>query len=508
METGLARAKTRFGHVVTMQTGSSTLSSGAPSRGSLLAGLFRRQIRFAAGVAILVGLVLAVAALATWTVSDPSFSNANGATPSNALGYGGAAFADLVMQFFGLAGVIGLLPALFWAVGLMRNRPVDRMSRRGAAWFGGAWLTAAVFGLMPSSQGWPLPNGLGGVLGDMALKVPAVLIGGFPSGIVAVILGLLLMPPSLWLLGFGAGLIGRETIAETDEADTDADQTGDDEPVSRAALLFGAITHGWYTLRGRFRRLVGFAPVRGGRPLPEEPLDFNRDFDQTDTTVGADQASFGAERIEPGFESGSGFRPAPAAADAPPFDLDDTPLPGGVLSADRDAEEDPAADWREQPVPARTASLTRPAGNSPRIAAPADRPKPGARVQRDAQGSMLEEHGFSLPSVHLLNEAKNVVKDASLSPEALEQNARMLEGVLEDFGVQGRNHPCAPRPGGDALRAGAGARHQVVPRDRAGRRYRPFDERDRRARRRGSRPQRHRHRTAECSAAKRSICAN
>jgi S-DNA-T family DNA segregation ATPase FtsK/SpoIIIE len=125
-------------------------------------------------VAIIVGLCLLWPPLPPGTVSDPSFSNANGATPSNALGYSGAVFADLVMQFFGLAGVIGLLPALFWAVGLMRNRPVDRMSRRGAAWFGGAWLTAAVFGLMPSSQGWPLPNGLGGVLGDMALKVPAV----------------------------------------------------------------------------------------------------------------------------------------------------------------------------------------------------------------------------------------------------------------------------------------------------------------------------------------------
>ncbi len=28
-------------------------------------------------------------------------------------------------------------------------------------------------------------------------------------------------------------------------------------------------------------------------------------------------------------------------------------------------------------------------------------------------------------------------RDASLSTEALEQNARLLEGVLEDFGVRG-----------------------------------------------------------------------
>jgi S-DNA-T family DNA segregation ATPase FtsK/SpoIIIE len=48
--------------------------------------------------------------------------------------------------------------------------------------------------------------------------------------------------------------------------------------------------------------------------------------------------------------------------------------------------------------------------------------------------------------VHLLNEAKNVVKDVTLSPEALEQNARMLEGVLEDFGVKGEIIHVRPGP--------------------------------------------------------------
>jgi S-DNA-T family DNA segregation ATPase FtsK/SpoIIIE len=126
-----------------MQTGSSTLSSGTSARSSVLAGLFQRQLRFAMGMAIIIGLALAVAALATWNVSDPSFSNANGATPGNALGFSGAAFADLVMQFFGLAGVIGLLPALAWALQLMRNRPIDRISKRAPAWFFGAWLMSA-----------------------------------------------------------------------------------------------------------------------------------------------------------------------------------------------------------------------------------------------------------------------------------------------------------------------------------------------------------------------------
>ncbi|MBC7282469.1 DNA translocase FtsK [Hoeflea sp.] len=425
-----------------MQSGSSTLSQGVSPRNTLLGALLRRQIRFVAGLAILAGLALAIAALATWNVADPSFSNANGAVPHNALGFGGAAFADLVMQFFGLAGIIALLPALFWAIGLLRNHPVDRISRRGAAWFGGAWLTAALFGLMPASANWPLPNGLGGVLGDMALKIPSVFTGGFPSGLVAVILGLLLAPAAGWLLAYGAGLTGRGPAAAIAKADIGENDDEEDEP--GGSLLLGAITHSWYTLRGRVRRLAGLASSARRRVMPDEPLDLNTEYDIDDDHIFADPRPVSSARVEPGFAAVSRKR-TPSLDDEPPFDLDDEVLPDGVLSGDTD-DEDPAADWRPQAAPSRGVQPDRPAGASPRIAAPAERPKPGARVQRDAQGSMLEEHGFSLPSVHLLTEPRNMAKDASLSPEALEQNARMLEGVLEDFGVKGEIIHVRPGP--------------------------------------------------------------
>tara|TARA_R110002020_G_scaffold156117_10_gene337727 strand:- start:6035 stop:8674 length:2640 start_codon:yes stop_codon:yes gene_type:complete len=427
-----------------MQSGSPTLSPGVSSRNTLLGDLLRRQIRFVIGLAILAGLALAIAALATWNVADPSFSNANGAVPHNALGFSGAAFADLVMQFFGLAGVIGLLPALFWAIGLIRNHPVDRISRRSAAWFAGAWLTAALFGLMPSSQSWPLPNGLGGVLGDMALKIPSVFTGGFPSGLVAVILGVLLAPAAGWLLVFGAGLTGRAAVAGAAQSDQ-ADSEDEDDVSSSGSLMLGALTHSWYTLRGRIRRLTGLAASARRRVMPDGPLDLNTEYDSTDDHVFADPRPARQERVEPGFAAPVSQKRNVSIDDAPPFDLDDEVLPDGVLSGETD-DDDPAADWRPQAAPSRVVAPERPVTSSPRIAAPAERPKPGARVQRDAQGSMLEEHGFSLPSVHLLAEARNMAKDASLSPEALEQNARMLEGVLEDFGVKGEIIHVRPGP--------------------------------------------------------------
>jgi S-DNA-T family DNA segregation ATPase FtsK/SpoIIIE len=51
-----------------------------------------------------------------------------------------------------------------------------------------------------------------------------------------------------------------------------------------------------------------------------------------------------------------------------------------------------------------------------------------------------------LPPLDLLAEPKSVARDASLSNEALSQNARILEGVLEDFGVKGNIIHVRPGP--------------------------------------------------------------
>ncbi|SOE16902.1 S-DNA-T family DNA segregation ATPase FtsK/SpoIIIE [Hoeflea halophila] len=420
-----------------MQSGSSSLPSGVSSHSSLLGDLVRRQIRFVIGLTVLAGLVLAIAALATWNVTDPSFSNANGAVPNNALGFTGAAFADMIMQFFGLAGVVGLLPALFWAIGLLRNRPVDRMSRRGAAWFGGAWLTAALFGLLPRTESWPLPNGLGGVLGDMALKIPSAFTGGFPSGLVAVILGLLIAPVACWLLLFGAGLTGGAAVSEPGNAPV-AEEEDDGDEVSSGSLMLGALTHAVFTARGHVRRMTGLARLKKLRAMPESPFDLNDGHAETgDDLYQVAPVRPNAERIEPGFGPAV-RRQAVAVDDAPPFDMEDEALPEGILSDDLDYDDDPASDWQPQAAPAPSRAT--------RISAPAERPKPGGRVHRDAQGSMLDDQGFSLPSVHLLSEAPSIAKDSTLSPQALEQNARMLEGVLQDFGVKGEIIHVRPGP--------------------------------------------------------------
>ena len=431
-----------------MQPGTSAYDSRR--RDDYLTALVRRQLRYIGGLAIFISLALAAVALSTWNVNDPSFSNANGAEPSNVLGHAGASFADLIMQFFGLGGILGLVPALFWGIGFVRNRPVDQMPKRAAAWFGAAWLSSAFFGLMPVSEAWPLPNGLGGVLGDMALKIPAAFTGGFPSGLFAVILGLLLVVPAGWCFLFGSGLIGRHYPAPA--AGEEADEEDDFEE-DGGFLALGALTHAWYTTRARLRRMTGLGLFSRRHPRPEDPLDLNDEgfispvdnADRWAEPVAVDRRA-SVERREPGFDTG-----IVPDDDEPPFDMeDDDPLPEGVLSADFDPEPAaaPARQTRIHQPPAAAQPQTHApvAAAAPRVVTQAERVRPGSRVQREAQTSFIEDSDFTLPSMHLLNEAKSVARDHTLSPEALEQNARMLEGVLEDFGVKGEIIHVRPGP--------------------------------------------------------------
>jgi DNA segregation ATPase FtsK/SpoIIIE-like protein len=65
---------------------------------------------------------------------------------------------------------------------------------------------------------------------------------------------------------------------------------------------------------------------------------------------------------------------------------------------------------------------------------------------REAQPSLINDSvGFELPPLHLLSDAPATGQKA-LSPQALERNAGLLEGVLEDFRVTGEVINVCPGP--------------------------------------------------------------
>ena len=422
-------------------------------QGFALSTFLIRQATMMAGLAIFATLALAIAAMSTWNVTDPSWSYANGKPAANILGYPGAVFADIIMQTFGLASVFALLPVLALAIALMFNRRINRVPQRIGAWVGGSVLAAAAVGCLPAPVTWPLTNnGIGGVAGDLILRLPALFAGAYPSGIAGMILAAILAVPASGLLMVASGLLLRsppqpaprklgssnaQTVAQG-QADARDD---DDERISPIALLIGGATHAWYTNQARFRRLFGLTASRRSSREIDEPYDFNEEDDyaaedEVDSYV--DEAPYSATRpamaVTPEPQSRRVISAPPSDPyldddDDVPFDMD-LPRPKGILP-----------DRPVGTVAPRVAVAPQPA--APRQA-PAAAQQP-ARQMRAAPVTRTSQ-GFTLPSTELLTPPKASSRDTTLSPEALEHNARLLEGVLDDFGVKGEIIHVHPGP--------------------------------------------------------------
>ena len=235
----------------------------------------RRQASRVTGMALLAGVAFTLAALGTWNVDDPSFSHATDNLVTNAMGYPGAVVSDLAMQFFGLSSVAALVPAVIWGFLLAGGRGVDRMAKRAAAWFGAALLFAAIAGCLTPPLTWPLPTGLGGVFGDMVLKLPALLVGTYPKGLFALLVTIVLAPASLVLFAYGSGLVMRSkslAAAPAKRAAPVDDEAFDDEDDDEGVLALGAIVHWWLSFTSLLRRSIA-------RYRDRRPAHFDRDDD-------------------------------------------------------------------------------------------------------------------------------------------------------------------------------------------------------------------------------------
>ncbi|TIL69368.1 FtsK/SpoIIIE family DNA translocase [Mesorhizobium sp.] len=401
----------------------------------------RRQVGRLLGAGLFALVAFGVASLATWNVADPSFSHATDNVVTNAMGYVGAVFSDLAIQFFGLAAVAALVPAVVWGFLLFSARGVDRLPKRGLAWFGYAVLAAAMAGCVVPPKTWPLPTGLGGVFGDMVLKIPGLVVGGYPTGLIASVLAVLLAAPALWLFAYGSALIARKNgfaVLEQPAAADPRDQDdllfdNDEDEGDEGILALGAITHWWLSLRAYLRRRAARRHERDDFEPEPRASAWRRAAERVESAEFAESrmSADGRARVEPEFFAAMVNDRSASLDDADVFDDDD----------DMDFVPEPArsAAPNAKVQPFRSDAATR-------VAAPAPRPVPGARVQREAQSSLIGSEQFEMPSLHFLSEPKNVVRDASLSKDALEQNARLLEGVLEDFGVKGEIIHVRPGP--------------------------------------------------------------
>ncbi|WP_284179189.1 DNA translocase FtsK [Rhabdaerophilum sp. SD176] len=384
-------------------------------------GLSRRLVDLTGLVLLTIAILLGLA-LASWSVADPSLSNATTVKARNWLGFPGAVAADLAMQLFGI-GSVGLSAAL----GLVGSRLLWTRETAGLHWR----LLIAILGLMssaifaaalPTTERWPLPSGLGGALGDVLLGLTAFL-GMGSQGFGRLIAGLAF--GALTILAFS--LLSRGLVRDQEEVDEPDDERDSDEP-SAAILSIGAILHAFYMVRGFLARLGplwarGRARFEARRTAPP-PVR---------TPVEPTRAPVAPRRIEPGFGQ--------MAAE---------PLLDPVAHFDEDEDEDmapleprPMPAGRQNPLPADI--LPDLPDNPGRVTAPVGSLKAGKREIREAQSSIFDQMEFQFPPLSLLAEPKRNATP-QISTDALEQNARLLEGVLDDFGVRGEIINVRPGP--------------------------------------------------------------
>ncbi|MEM1364810.1 MAG: DNA translocase FtsK 4TM domain-containing protein, partial [Pseudomonadota bacterium] len=221
-------------------------------------GGVRNGLRSLLGLALFAGLAAIAASLATWSVNDPSVTHATDAQTQNLLGYFGASLSDLLMQCFGLAIIAILVPAGMLAWRLTFAAPLPPMRTRYLSWAAGATFASAALGALPRFDSWPLPNGLGGIIGDGMLQMPAWALGGFPTGVLSLTFFVVFGGFGAAALLYAALLIrsGSPATVVADDFAPNVENVGelDEDYERRPGLLLGLAGHMFLTARYHLHR--------------------------------------------------------------------------------------------------------------------------------------------------------------------------------------------------------------------------------------------------------------
>ncbi len=377
---------------------------------------FKRRLLELVGVLLFALLIAIGLALASWSADDPSLNHALDKAAKNWLGYPGAVVADQLMQFFGL-GVLPLIAIpVRWAVAFLNHDGVARPVRSVAAWIACVVAASATLSAFPVPSSWSLIAGLGGNAGDVIHNlILMVLSFGIEGPIAQLIAGIVMLAATV-MLGLRALGLARSAAVERASAAGNIGRT-----VSRgiASTLLGGLRGGW-SMWSNWRH------ERAERRAAEDERDGEGDIISRLAPDTGSKSGGRTARIEPVL-SRSSRRALPAEEDEREQDAEDA----GAYDEEAYAEEE-----EDEEAPA------------PKVSRTDKTIKQGKKLKKDLQPSFgfSKSDEYELPPLTLLAEPKRVGKTADLSDEALEQNARMLEGVLDDFGVKGQIIKVRPGP--------------------------------------------------------------
>ena len=454
----------------------------------------RRRLMELVGIAVAAFGLMLLMALFTYSPADPSLNHATGRAPHNLLGMPGAYISDLLLQTFGLAIVLVPVALITWGVRMVRTHHLG---------FFGLRLSLLLLALLMMSVACV---GLGDVGGAATHAGPGglvglALVGRFrelvlthsSGGSLALIepacaaLALIAMAPALgmnradlplifrilrapflwgvWLVRAGIGLWrGKPSVADEDAdlpppigyAEIPGEIDASQYDPARFEARVEQIPDEGTPMPARDSLLVDapYAPIeRPASEIPESPVplaphaspqsaaDSIRDRTLFDRLAGLRIEPFLARR---GVQQTESMEPAPPQEEiafAPPVPLPEPTVAGEepVVEADDEnpfapdalsEEPDPAAASAVKIVPRKTGGLTQ-----------------GKRAAKAGQKELdLVSGEYRLPPLDILSLPSRVSTETKIDEEALEQNARLLETVLEDFGVKGQIVKVRPGP--------------------------------------------------------------
>ena len=134
------------------------------------------------GIALLLGGIFLTISLASYAPSDPSFNSAGEAPVQNIMGAPGAIAADLLIQLFGLAGILAIVILASWGWRLVRRKAIALIWLRLLAFASAMVLAAMALAVIPEFENWPLRTGLGGVSGGVLFAFASNFLSAYAAG--------------------------------------------------------------------------------------------------------------------------------------------------------------------------------------------------------------------------------------------------------------------------------------------------------------------------------------
>ena len=455
-----------------------SMANSTRPRGPILETQLKTQIRNR--LMELLGLVLIFCAFITSTAlysyspNDPNFLNSTSGDVQNIMGFYGASYAMTLMFAIGWASWACSLAMIIWGFRLLLHRGHQLILKRGVFLPIFLAFTAVFMATNVPPANWPNSYNLGGFSGDAIFEV---LVDFNPIDLaiwvksVSLFLGISSFCIGLFSLGFSLPEIKsilsrslqgvmftvlilwkiiKKLIPHSKNksalVQTDNDQL--DSSYNIGIQRYDNIEDDTEVLD---------IPKNGGlKSLLPSFTKFNKNEKNNSNTeilddISPDSASTdNPDRVTRRIQEAIHRKNLKNNRDAPMVDIE--PIDEPSVSTPPDAKFYDDANDRSMELPLETKrkepTLLRPSSAKSVVEHPSKKPIPQSKkAKSEAQPTLFSENmaNYEQPALDLLESPKTVIRQ-QLSDEALEENARMLENVLDDYGVKGEIISVRPGP--------------------------------------------------------------